>query len=179
MFLRFTHIVCISRLFFFISEYYFIIRGYHSLFTLLVDTFAVSVRSCFSRARPCATLSTVDHKPLLSMGFSRQEYWSGLPWCPPGDLPAIKQPAIKPVPLTCPALAGGFFTTSATWEALCCFQFGAIINEATQTSLYKSFCNIIFYLDQDLGVNLLVIVIDVCLTLSETSRKFSRDCTIL
>ena len=39
--------------------------------------------------------------------------------------------------------------------------------------------NIIFYLDQDLGVNLLVIVIDVCLILSETSRKISRDCTVL
>ena len=46
----------------------------------------------------------------LSMGFSRQEYWSGLPCPPPGDLP---DPGIKPVSLTSPALAGGFFTTSA------------------------------------------------------------------
>ena len=38
------------------------------------------------------------------MGFSRQEYWSGLPFPPPGDLP---NPGIKP---TSPALAGGFFT---------------------------------------------------------------------
>ena len=50
----------------------------------------------------------------LSMGFSRQEYWSGLLCPPPGDLP---DPGIKPRSLTSPALAGGFFTTRATWEA--------------------------------------------------------------
>ena len=51
----------------------------------------------------------------LSMGFSRQEYWSGLPCPPPGNLP---NPGIKPESLTSPAWAGAFFTTSATWEAL-------------------------------------------------------------
>ena len=48
------------------------------------------------------------------MGFSRQGHWSGLPAPPPGDLP---DPGIEPVSLMSPALAGGFFTTSATWEA--------------------------------------------------------------
>ena len=48
-------------------------------------------------------------------GFSRQEYWSGMPCPPPGDLP---NPGIEPTSLMSPALAGGFFTTSATWEAL-------------------------------------------------------------
>ena len=49
------------------------------------------------------------------MGFSRQEYWNGLP-CPPlEDLP---NPGIEPVSLTSPELAGGFFITSITWEAL-------------------------------------------------------------
>ena len=48
----------------------------------------------------------------LSMGFARQEYWSGLPCPPPGDLP---DPGIKSVSLMSLALAGGFFTTSATW----------------------------------------------------------------
>jgi len=48
------------------------------------------------------------------MGFSRQEYWIGL-LCPAlGDLP---DPGIKPVSLMYPALAGGFFTTRATWDA--------------------------------------------------------------
>ena len=54
---------------------------------------------------------TVAHKFPLSMGFSRQEYWSGLPFPSPGHLP---DSWIKP---TSHALAGGFFTTSATWEA--------------------------------------------------------------
>ena len=56
---------------------------------------------------------TVAHQAPLPMAPSRQEYWSGLPRPPPGDLP---DPGIEPVSLTSPALAGGFFTTSATWE---------------------------------------------------------------
>ena len=48
------------------------------------------------------------------MGFSRQEYWSGLPCSPPGDLP---DSGIKPTSLASPALAGSSLTTSATWEA--------------------------------------------------------------
>ena len=47
------------------------------------------------------------------MGFSRQEYWSGLPFPPPGDLP---DPGTEPTSLTFLALADGFYTTSATWE---------------------------------------------------------------
>ena len=50
----------------------------------------------------------------LSMGFSMQEYWSGLPCPPPRDLPNLR---IKPESRMSPALAGRFFTTSATWEA--------------------------------------------------------------
>ena len=49
------------------------------------------------------------------MGFSRQEYWSRLPRSPLGDIP---DPRIESVSLASPALAGGFFTTSAVWEAL-------------------------------------------------------------
>ena len=63
-----------------------------------------------SRVRLFVTPWTVALQAPLSMGFSRQEYWSEL--LPPGDLP---NPRIKP---TSHALAGGFFTTSATWEAL-------------------------------------------------------------
>ena len=53
------------------------------------------------------------HQASLSKEFSRQEYWSGWPFPPPGDLPGM-----EPESLMSPALAGGFFTTSATWEAL-------------------------------------------------------------
>ena len=70
--------------------------------------------SCFSHVQPCATLWTVAHQAPLSMGFSRQEYWSGVPCPPPGDLP---DPGIELESLTSPALAGKFFSTSATWEA--------------------------------------------------------------
>ena len=72
------------------------------------------VPSCFSRVRFFATLWTVAHQAPLSMGFPRQEYWSALPCPPPGDLP---DPGIEPTSLF-PASAGGFFTTSTTWEAL-------------------------------------------------------------
>ena len=61
-----------------------------------------------------ATPWTVAHQSSLSMGFSRQEYWSGLPHPSPGDLP---DPGIKRVSLMSLALAGRFFTTSTTWEA--------------------------------------------------------------
>ena len=49
----------------------------------------------------------------VSMGFSRQEYWSGLPFPSPGNLP---NPGIEPASPEAPASEGGFFTTSATWE---------------------------------------------------------------
>ena len=51
---------------------------------------------------------TVAHQVLLPMEFSRQAYWSGLPFPTPGDLP---DPGIEPTSLVSPALAGGFFTT--------------------------------------------------------------------
>ena len=74
----------------------------------------VCVLSCFSRVQLCATLWTVAQQAPLSMGFSRQEYWSGLPCPSPGNLP---HPGIKLGSLRSPALTGGFFTTNATWEA--------------------------------------------------------------
>ena len=74
----------------------------------------VCTLSRFSCVQLCATLWTIVHQAPLSMGFSRQDYWSGLPCPPPGDLP---NPGTEPRVLKSPALTGGFFTTSATWEA--------------------------------------------------------------
>ena len=71
--------------------------------------------SRFSRVQLFATLWTVAPQAPLSMGFFRLEYWCGLPCPPPGDRP---NPGIKPMSLMPPALTGGFFTTSATWEAI-------------------------------------------------------------
>ena len=70
--------------------------------------------SRFHCVQLCVTSWTVALQAPLSMGFSRQEYWSGLPCPPPGDLP---DPGIKPTSLMSPALAGGFFTTSTIWDS--------------------------------------------------------------
>ena len=51
---------------------------------------------------------TAALQPPLSMEFSKQEYWSGLPFPTPGDLP---NPGMEPASLVSPVLAGGFFTT--------------------------------------------------------------------
>ena len=69
----------------------------------------------FSCLQLFATLWTIACQAPLPMGFSKQEYWSGLPCHPPGDL---LDPGIKPTFLMIYALAGRFFTTSTTWEAL-------------------------------------------------------------
>ena len=61
-----------------------------------------------------ATLWAVAHQTSLSMGFSRQEYWSGFPCPPPGDLP---DPGLEPMSLMSHVLAGRFFTTSSNREA--------------------------------------------------------------
>ena len=61
---------------------------------------SLSAQSCLF-----LTLWIASYQAPLSMGFSRQEHWSGLPFPPPGDLP---DPGIK---LTSPALAGEFFTS--------------------------------------------------------------------
>ena len=75
------------------------------------------VKCRFSCVRLCVTLWTVAHQALLSVGFSREEYWSGLPCPPPGIL---LNPGIKTASLMSHALAGRFFTAQATWEAAPC-----------------------------------------------------------
>jgi len=73
------------------------------------------VLSHFSCVQLSVTPCTVALQAPLSMGFSRQEYWSSLPCPPPGDLP---DPGTELTSLTSSALAGGFFYHWATWEAL-------------------------------------------------------------
>ena len=77
----------------------------------MTEEFKVKSLSC---VRLFVALWAVAYQASLSMGFSRQEYWSGLPFPSPGDCP---YPGIEPASLSSPASAGGFFTTSATWEA--------------------------------------------------------------
>ena len=76
---------------------------YHMLKTDTLCIFKFVLRH-FSRVQPFATLWTVVHHVPLSMRFSRQEYWSGLPFPSPGDLPDLG------IELISPAVAGGYFT---------------------------------------------------------------------
>ena len=81
---------------------------------LVIKWECVCLLSQFSHVWVFMTLWTIALQAPLSMGFSRWEYWNGL-WCPPpGDLP---HPGIEPVSLMSPALAGGLFASSTTWEA--------------------------------------------------------------
>ena len=90
-----------------------------------IHSFNACLRVCacmlsrFSHVRLFATSWTVALQAPLSVGLSRQEYWSGLPSPPPGDLP---DPGIKTLSLRSPALPGTHqaFTTSTPWEALKC-----------------------------------------------------------
>ena len=76
---------------------------------------AKCVLSLFSRIGLFVTPWTVAQQTPLSMGFSSQEYWSGLPFPSPVDLPDL---GIEPMSLVSPTLADEFFTTSTTCEAL-------------------------------------------------------------
>ena len=82
-------------------------------FSSLSRGLCACILSHFSCFQLFATPWTVALLAPLSMGCSRQEYYSGLPCPPSGDLP---DPGIKPLSLRTPELAGGFFTTSGSWE---------------------------------------------------------------
>ena len=71
--------------------------------------------NCFSHVQFFASLWIVAHQAPLSMGFSREEQWIGLPYPPPRDLP---NPRIELASSVSPGLASRFFTTNATWEAV-------------------------------------------------------------
>ena len=73
----------------------------------------------FGRVQLSVALWTVAQQVPLSLEVSRQEYWSGLPFPPPGDLP---DPGFKPMSLVSPALTGGFFITSPPGSIVKCFS---------------------------------------------------------
>ena len=75
--------------------------------------------------------------------ISRQEYWSGLPWPPPGDLP---HPGIKPMSLMSPALAGGFFTTGYLGIPDHYYSYYPYSNCPNRIQMDKLFCFKIFFL---------------------------------
>ena len=73
----------------------------------------VCVLTCFSRVQLFATPWTVAHQAPLSMGFSKQEYWSGLPFPSPGDLP---DPGIEPRSLMSPVLQADSLPVELSWK---------------------------------------------------------------
>ena len=100
------------------QRYQFAYKGQDSRSSIFFQKSCMDVDVCvcmFSCVWLFATPWTVACQIPLSMGFPREEYWSGLPFPTLGDLPDT---GIKPMSLVSPALAGGFFTTNTTWEAL-------------------------------------------------------------
>ena len=85
------------------------------------QSYTENVHVCVLRHFSCVQLFvtpwTVARQAPLSMGFSRQQYWNGLPCPPQRDLPNLE---IEPTSLTSPALTDRFFTTRTTWEAHVC-----------------------------------------------------------
>ena len=106
---------CLSTLTLFIdnTENSILFLKFQMSFTIMFKS-CVCLLSHFSCVWLFVTLQTVAHQVPLSIGFSRQEYWNGLPCPPPWNLP---DPGIEPASLTSPALAGRIFTTNTTQEA--------------------------------------------------------------
>ena len=108
-------------LWFFITSYDFIfvvvlmwlysMTLFHNKILIINNCFVVAVISLPRGVQLFVTPWTVTHQVSLSMGFPRQESWSGLTFPSPGHIP---NPGIKPVS---PALAGGFFTTELPRKA--------------------------------------------------------------
>ena len=115
----------------------------HNLFIQLPINVCVCV--CMLVCQSCPTLCNpmdCSHQAPLSMAFSRQEHWRGLPFSPPGDLP---NPGIEPVTLVSPACR--FFTASATWEALSSPKLGynGVFIKPSQLSIRANLSGYEFY----------------------------------
>ena len=97
------------------QQLYNIVLSSHCAAKWVSHTCTSTAMCVLSRVKLFTTLWTVHLQAPLSMGFSRQEYRSGLPFPSSGDRP---DPGTEPTSLTSPALAGGFFTNWVTREAL-------------------------------------------------------------
>ena len=103
-------------------QYFYRLYSTESYFTVLA--MFLYVRCMYAQSCPiCETPWTVACQTPLSMGFPRQEYWSGLQFSSPGDLP---DPGLKPISPATPIFAGRFFSTSTTWEVPVAVQFSSV-----------------------------------------------------
>ena len=89
---------------------------YNNTGKIIWELFIHEVCQVLSRGWLFVAAWRVAHQAPLSMEFSRQKYWSGLPFPPPGYLP---NPGIKPASLVSPALADGFFTNVPSGKPIC------------------------------------------------------------
>ena len=112
------------------SVLFFAILSWFLFFCLL--------RRC-NHVQLCVTLWTVVRQAPLSMGFFWQEFWGGLLCAPPGDLPDL---GVEPMSLMSPALAGRFFTISATWDDL--FAVYVFLNLRGRVELEHSVCLLLY-----------------------------------
>ena len=119
---------------------YFVSTSFNVIFSLVL-----LLLNHFSHIQLLATPWTIACQAPLSIGFSRQEYWSGLTCPPPGNLP---NRGIKPASLTFPALAGRYFTTRATWEdyvCVCIYMYMCVyIYTHTHIHIYTHVCIYIY-----------------------------------
>ena len=99
------------------------------------------VPSCFTPIRLFATPWTVAHQAPLSMGFSRQECWKGLPRPPPGDLP---DPGVEPASLLSPPSAGRFLATASPGTSKSTTALGQITLLSQHTRSYAQVTRSIF-----------------------------------
>ena len=106
------------------------------LFIYTCIWYCVCVLSCLVMSDSLWHHKIVAHQAPLSMEFSTQEYWGGLPFPSPGDLP---EPGIEPESPVTPALVGGLSTTWATWEAHIWYYLHPYSAKTTTASFqYKS-----------------------------------------
>ena len=84
---------------------------------------------------------TVAHQVPLSMGFSRQEYWSGLPCPPPGDLP---NPGMEPTSPEISWIAGEFFTTGLSGKSVLLWLYSCLIFQAFKFFFFKFGLSLVF-----------------------------------
>ena len=127
---------------------------------------------CAKLLQLCLTLCNLvecSSRGPLSMVFSRQEYWSGLPCPPAGDLP---DPGIDlGQSLLAPALAGGFFTTTATWEANTCMYTYSFFRFISVITKYWEELPMLY--SRSLGV-ILYVVVCICQCLLQHCLQIAR-----
>ena len=111
------------------------INTHRHIHTIYCCYYCLVSRSCLT----CVTLWTVTYQYPLSMGFPRQEYWSGLPFSYSGNLP---NSGIEPASLVSPTLAGGFFTIDSPGKPIPYIQilyFKRVWRKYLKVSLLSTF----------------------------------------